>query len=97
MRFIPVREFRLHPGAIWRRLVRDQELVLTARGRPVGLLTPLSEATFEETLKVWRRARGMLALEHLQQEAHRRGLSQMPLTQVNAEIQKVRAARRRAA
>jgi len=96
MRFVPVREFRLHPGAVWQRLRREQELVLTARGRPVGLLTPLDEATFEETVRAWRQARGMAALARLQQDARRRRLDRLTPAQVEAEIRRLRAERRRA-
>lgn len=90
MKFIPVREFRLHPGEVWRRLGREQELVLTARGRPVGFLAPLNEETFEETLRVWRQARGLMALENLQKEARRRGLNRMKSSEINAEIRRMR-------
>lgn len=95
MRFVPVREFRVHPGAVWRKLGKEKELILTSRGRPVGLLTPLNEATFEETLRLWRQAQGMAALRRLQQEAQRRGLDRWTPAQIDAEIHKVRAARRR--
>ena len=94
MQFIPVREFRLRPGTVWRKLAQEKELVLTARGKPVGLLTPLSSATFEETLQVLRRARGMLALESLQAQARRRGLSRLSPAQIDAEISRVRKSRR---
>ena len=95
MRFIPVREFRLHPGWVWKRLREEQELVLTSRGKPVGLLTPLDESTFEQTLRVWRRARGMAALAELQQEAAKKGLNRLTPAQVDAEIRRVRSERKR--
>lgn len=93
MRFVPVREFRLHPGAVWRRLKGEQELILTARGKPVGLLAPLTEATFEKTLRTWRQARGLAALETLQTEAQRRGLNRLKPTQIESEIRRIRADR----
>ncbi len=95
MKFVPVREFRLHPGSVWRRLKEERELVLTTKGKPIGLLTPLDEATFEQTLRVWRQARGMWAIAQLQREAKKRGLDRMSLAEINAEIQKVRAERRK--
>ncbi len=95
MKFIPVREFRLHPGSVWRRLKEERELVLTSRGRPVGLLTPLDEASFEQTLRVWRQARGMAALVRLQEEARRKGLDRMKPVKIEAEIRRVRAQRQR--
>ncbi len=97
MRFVPVREFRLHPGAVWRQLARERELILTARGRPVGLLTPLKEATFEETLRLWRQLQGLVALQRLQHDAKRRGLDRLKPAQVQAEIHRIRGARQRRA
>lgn len=91
MRFVPVREFRLHPGQVWRKLSKEQELVLTAKGRPVGFLAPLNEETFEETLRVWRQARGLIALEALQKEARRRGLNRMKSSEIDAEIRRARS------
>ncbi|MBI2885031.1 MAG: hypothetical protein HYY15_02535 [Candidatus Omnitrophica bacterium] len=56
-----------------RKLQEERELVLTSKGKPIGLLAPLDEASFERTLRVWRQARGMAALAELQQEAKRKG------------------------
>ncbi len=94
MRFIPVREFRLHPGNVWRKLKLEQELVLTSRGKPVGLLTPLDETNFERTLRVWRQARGMEALAQLQEEAKRKGLNRFRSSEIDQEIQRIRSSKR---
>ena len=97
MVFVPVREFRVHPGEVWRKLYREKEVVLTARGRPVGLLTPVDAASLEEVLRRWRQARGLVALGSLQAEARRRRLDRMTERQVDAEIRKIRSGRRKAA
>lgn len=93
MRFVPVREFRLHPGEVWRRLSREGELILTARGRPVGFLTPVDADSFEETLRTWRQARGLAALSRLQAQAQRRGLDRLTQRQIDTEIRLIRARR----
>lgn len=95
MKFVPVREFRLHPGSVWRKLKEDQELILTSRGKPVGLLAPLSEESFDRTLRVWRQARGMVALALLQDEAKRKGLGRLAPSQIQEEIRQVRHRMRR--
>ncbi len=95
MKFVPVREFRLHPGAVWRKLKEERELVLTSRGKPVGLLAPLDEASFEQTLRVWRQAQGMAALVQLQREAKRKGLDRLTPAQIQTEIRHVRMERLR--
>lgn len=94
MRFVPVREFRLHPGAVWRKLKQEQELVLTSRGKPMGLLTPLDEASFEKTLRAWRQARGLEALAELQEEAKRKGLGRLSPSGIDAEIRRIRSRKR---
>ncbi len=94
MKFVPVREFRLHPGEVWKKLKDEQELVLTSRGKPVGLLTPLDEANFERTLRVWRQARGMEALAELQEEAKKKGLDRLSSARIDAEIRRIRAGKR---
>jgi len=95
MRFIAVREFRLHPGGVWRCLSKERELVLTARGKPVGLLMPVDPTTLEETLRTWRQARGLAALSKLQAQAQQRGLHRWTQRQIDREIRLVRALRRR--
>jgi len=95
MKFIPVRDFRLHPGSVWRKLKEERELVLTSRGRPIGLLAPLDEASFEQTLRIWRQARGMAALAQLQEEASRKGLDRLKLSDIEAEIRHLRTERQR--
>ena len=94
MQFVPVREFRLHPGEVWRRLSKEKEIVLTARGRPVGLLTPVTEASLEAVLRRWRQAKGLVALAQLQAEASQRGLTRMSQREIDAEIRKARSRRR---
>lgn len=97
MKFVPVREFRIHPGSVWRRLKEERELVLTSKGKPVGLLTPLDETSFEETLRVWRQARGMAVLAELQRQARQKGLDQLKPAQIEAQIRQIRREKRRAA
>lgn len=97
MQFVPVREFRLHPGEVWRLLSREREIILTARGRPIGLLTPVDARSVEEVLQKWRQAKGLLALDKLQAEAKRRGLARLTQRQIQAEIRGNRSRRRAAA
>ncbi len=39
MKFLPSRELRLRPGRVWKDLKKAREMVVTANGRPVALLT----------------------------------------------------------
>ena len=45
MKFITVRDIRTSPAEIWKQLPEEQEMVITNNGRPIALLTPLSDDT----------------------------------------------------
>ena len=49
MRFISVREFRGKSGDVWKELVKEQELVITSNGKPIAIVSAVSE----ETLEAW--------------------------------------------
>ncbi|OQY18986.1 MAG: hypothetical protein B6I34_10065 [Anaerolineaceae bacterium 4572_32.1] len=48
MEFVPVREFRLRPRQVWKRLTESGELVITSYGKPIALLTGVNEATLAD-------------------------------------------------
>jgi antitoxin (DNA-binding transcriptional repressor) of toxin-antitoxin stability system len=43
-----------------KQLAVEQEMVITDNGRPIALLTPLSDETLEQSLSAMRRARARL-------------------------------------
>jgi antitoxin (DNA-binding transcriptional repressor) of toxin-antitoxin stability system len=94
VKFVTVRDFRSSSANIWASLPQEQELVITNNGKPVALLTPLSDTTLEETLSAVRRARAMNAVKFLQQQSIRNGTDKMSMEEINAEIKKVRENRR---
>ena len=65
MRFIPVRELRLKPSGVWQRLKTEHELVLTSKGRPIGILSDTRGADVEATLRALRRAKAELAMAQI--------------------------------
>ncbi len=96
MRFTAVREIRNHPGEVWKALERDEEIVITSNGKPIGLLTKIDESTFEDTIVQLRRVRAALAVARLQEAAAKSGASRMGAREVNEVIRKARARHRRA-
>ena len=50
MRFITVRDLRTSPAKIWKTLPEEKEMVITNNGRPIALLTPITDGNFEETI-----------------------------------------------
>lgn len=90
MQFVSVRDFRASSAAIWKRLARAGEIVITSNGKPVAILTATSETTFSDSLSALRRARALEALEGLQKQSLKGGASAISLDEINSEISKVR-------
>jgi antitoxin (DNA-binding transcriptional repressor) of toxin-antitoxin stability system len=93
MKFITVRDIRTSPAEIWKQLPEEQEMVITNNGRPIALLTPLSDDTLEETLSAVRRARAVNAVHQMRRLARERGLDEMSDENIQAEIDAARRER----
>jgi len=95
MKFVTVRDFRTESAKIWATLPREQEMVITNNGKPVALLTPLSDKTLEETLSAVRRAKAINAVKLLQQQSIKNGTDKMTLDEINTEIRIARKKRKK--
>ena len=74
MRFISVRDFRGKSGDVWKELAQEQELVITSNGKPIAIVSAVSEETLEDSLRAIRRARAMAAVQAMQRQSAQRGL-----------------------
>ena len=45
MRFIQIRDLR--PSEIWEQLADEREMVITAQGKPIAILSSVSDANWE--------------------------------------------------
>jgi len=95
MKFITVRDLRGHPTEVWTKLSRDKELVLTSNGKPIAILSAVSEDTLESSLVALRQARAIAAVETMQSHSVAAGTDKLSLEEINAEIATTRKARRR--
>jgi antitoxin (DNA-binding transcriptional repressor) of toxin-antitoxin stability system len=95
MKFITVRDFRSRPAYVWKELGKTREMVLTSNGKPIALLTPVSEQNLESTIRSIRKANALEAVSTLQAESIRRGNDAMALQEINAEIKTARQRRNR--
>ena len=93
MKFISTREFRNRPGHV-RTLAQKDDLVLTANGKPIGILIGIEADDFEETARAIRHARAQRALSRMRREAARRGLDRLSPSAIDAEIRAVRSGRK---
>jgi len=93
MRFVSVRELNTKPKEVWEK-VRDGEIVVTSNGKPIALLSPVTEETLETTLRAMRRSRALMALEALQKKALESGLDRLTEPEIELEIKAVRKNRK---
>ena len=94
MRFISVREMNTRPKEIWER-IKEEELVITSNGKPIALLSAVSEETLEKTLRMIRRSRALMALEEMQRKSLASGLDKMTDVETGAGIRAIRKTRRK--
>lgn len=90
MKFVSVRELRLKPGDVWRAAKAEKDLIITANGRPVAILTGVNEDTFEQELAVIQRARALLAFERLHKGSVQKGKQKLSNKEIQTEIDAVR-------
>ena len=93
MKFLSTRDLRNRPGYV-RDLIRKEDLVLTANGKPIAMLVGIEEDELEDAARAIRQARAQLALSRLRQQAVRRGANRMSKSEIEAEIRSVRSRRK---
>jgi hypothetical protein len=93
VRFVSARQLRNEPGRV-RRDLEEDDLVLTANGRPIGVLVAVEESDLEATLAALRRARAAMAVSRLRRRAVERGLDRLSTAAVDREVRAVRRRRR---
>lgn len=91
MRFVTVRDFRIRPGSVWDSLEKNNEVVITSNGKPIALLTGVSDINFDETLKAIRRAKAELAVSRMRKAALKKKVTPKD---IEAEIIAARKARK---
>lgn len=94
MRFITTRDLRNTPGKV-RRLLAEDDLVLTAGGKPVAYLIGLDEEELDEVRALVRRARAQAAVSRMRGAAVEKGTSEMSPEEVDAAIRRARRERAR--
>lgn len=95
MKFTTVGDLRGRAGEVWSKLARNKDLVLTSNGKPIAILSAVSEETLEGSLAALRQTRAVTAVEAMQSESVGAGTDKMTLAEINAEISSTRKARRR--
>ncbi len=94
MRFVSVRDLRTKGRQVWEDLAKEKELVVTSNGKPIALITGVSEANLEEAIADLRRARALRAIDEMQRAALDAGLDKMTGRKIQAKIHSSRKARK---
>ena len=95
MQFVSVRELRLKPGSVWQRLKVEHDLIVTSKGRPMGVLCDTSGLDVEVTLRAIRRARAQAAIAQMREHARHQGLDRMTMGEIDKLIHSTRRRRKR--
>jgi antitoxin (DNA-binding transcriptional repressor) of toxin-antitoxin stability system len=95
MKFLSVRDLRSKSAEVWKGLTAEREMVVTSNGRPIAILSAVTEETLEETMAAIRRSRAVAAVSELQRQSVQKGKSAITPAEINAEIASVRRARKK--
>jgi prevent-host-death family protein len=95
MKFITVRDLRSSPAQIWKELLEEKEMIITKNGRPIALLTPISDENSKETLRAMRRSRAANAIRNIQIRSVKTGRSRLTDKEIDNEIRQSRQERSR--
>jgi antitoxin (DNA-binding transcriptional repressor) of toxin-antitoxin stability system len=93
MRFVSVRELSTKPKEVWQKIKGD-DIIITSNGKPIAILSGVTEASLDRELRALRRGRALLALEEMQEAAAAGGLNKWTSGKIEAEIKAVRKSRR---
>lgn len=95
MKFITVRDLRGRPAQVWTKLSLEQDLILTSNGKPIAILSAVSEETLEDSLAALRQARAIAAVEAMQSQSVAAGADRLTQDEIQAEIAAARRQRQR--
>ena len=75
-------------------MLSKEDVVLTASGKPMGVLLGVDETRLDDTVEAIRRARAILAVSRMRRRAAETGRDRMSMAEINREIAAVRRRRR---
>ncbi|MGH7468683.1 MAG: hypothetical protein ACRENP_12060 [Longimicrobiales bacterium] len=97
MRFLGTRILRNNPSQLWDALDHGETIVLTADGKPRGIILATSEGEFEQSIEIVRRVQYQLALERAWASARASGAERITDAEMEKEIAAARRTRARRA
>jgi antitoxin (DNA-binding transcriptional repressor) of toxin-antitoxin stability system len=95
MRFLSVRDLRGKSAQVWKELPDEREMIITSNGRPIAILSAITESNLEASLKAFRQARAVEAVARLQRRSVEQGTDRVTMDEIDAEVKAVRKKRAR--
>lgn len=96
MKFVTIRDLRSKSRQIQNDLPKYKEMILTSNGKPIAIMTMITEESLEDSLSAIRRSRAIRAVTGLQLQSAKSGRYMMPAREIEVEIGEARKARRAA-
>jgi hypothetical protein len=90
MEFVAVRDFRVNPGKIWKKLKKERRMVVTSNGKPIAILNNIENSSLEDELRMDILSKGMLSVNRMRVTARQKGLDKLPAETIDAEIKATR-------
>ena len=91
MNFMSVREFRVNTGRMRKNLDRNEEVILTANGKPFAIVSAVKSELFDKELRAIRSARAKVALEQIRDSAVCSGSADMSMSEIDEVIAEARS------
>jgi antitoxin (DNA-binding transcriptional repressor) of toxin-antitoxin stability system len=95
MKFLSVRDLRGKSAQVWKELPAEREMIITSNGRPIAILSAITESNLEESLTAFRQARAVEAVASLQRRSVEQGTDRFTMDEIDAEVKVVRKKRAR--
>ena len=95
MKFVTVRDLRLKAAQVWKQLQKEKELVITSNGKPIALLSGISEDDLEPSITALRRSRAVLAVNRIQNQSVKEGKDKITEIEIDGEVRAVRRRQKR--
>ncbi|MBL7211164.1 MAG: type II toxin-antitoxin system Phd/YefM family antitoxin [Desulfobacteraceae bacterium] len=95
MKFLSIRDLKTKSAQVWKELPYQKDMIITSNGRPIAILSSITENNLERVLSAFRRARAMEAVTSIQYESVGKGSDKITMDEIDDEIKTVRSKRKR--
>lgn len=72
MKFLSIRDLKTKSSLIWKELPDQKDMVITSNGRPIAILSSVTEDNLEQVLSSFHQARAMQAVNAIQYDSVRK-------------------------